>query len=61
MALNAYLTLTDATQGLIAGPDTTAGREDTIEILETKHLVHYPLDAVSGQLTSQKNTNQLPY
>jgi type VI secretion system secreted protein Hcp len=54
MALNAYLTLTGVTQGLIVGPVTKAGREDTIEILETKHLVHYPLDAVSGQLTSQK-------
>jgi type VI secretion system secreted protein Hcp len=54
MALNAYLTLTGATQGKISGPVTIAGKEETIEVVETKHLVHWPLDAVTGQIVSNK-------
>lgn len=54
MALNAYLTLIGETQGQILGSVTKVGHEETIEILETKHLVHYPLDAVTGEITAKK-------
>jgi type VI secretion system secreted protein Hcp len=54
MALNAYLRLTGTTQGQILGPVTLAGKEDTIEVLQAQHLVHRPLDAVTGQPTSNK-------
>ena len=54
MAQIAYLTLTGESQGLIEGECTTAGREGKIEVFETKHFVHYPLDAVSGLPTTSK-------
>lgn len=48
MALNSYLTLTGETQGQIMGSVTRSGKEDTIEIIAVKHMVHWPLDAVTG-------------
>ena len=54
MGLNAYLTLTGATQGQIQGSVTRTGLEGAIEVIETKHLVHWPLDAVSGLPMSSK-------
>lgn len=54
MALSAYLTLTGASQGLIEGSVDKAGFEGKIEVIETKHLVHFPLDAVSGSPTGDR-------
>ena len=54
MALNAYLKLTGATQGEIAGSVTQAGREDSIMVIATAHEIVSPRDAASGLPTGKR-------
>lgn len=54
MSLNAYLRITGATQGVIQGSVTQVGRENTIEVFSTKHLVHFPLDTLTGLPSGSK-------
>jgi type VI secretion system secreted protein Hcp len=59
MALNAYLSLTGQSQGLIEGSVDRATLVGKIEVIETKFLVHYPLDAVSGLQTANKKNKPI--
>ena len=52
-ALNAYMTLTGETQGVIQGSVTEAGREDSILVIGMGHTVILPYDAATGLPTGK--------
>jgi len=54
MALDAYLTLDGTKQGVIKGPCTLPGREDSIVVVETTHELSTPVDSVSGQASGKR-------
>jgi type VI secretion system secreted protein Hcp len=54
MALNAYLKLKGARQGDIKGSVTQKGRENSILIVATDHLILSPRDAATGQATGKR-------
>lgn len=54
MALDAYLTVTGESQGLIKGSVTQAGRRDSMEIYGWNHEVISPRDAASGLPTGKR-------
>ena len=54
MALNAYLRVTGEIQGEIKGSVTTAGREDSMEVIGFSHEVISPRDAASGLPTGKR-------
>ncbi len=58
MALGACLRLTGTKQGVIKGPVTTKGRENSIEVHSYTHVIEMPRDAASG-LPSGKRQHQL--
>lgn len=53
-ALNAYMTVTGATQGMIEGGATQAGREGMIEVVSFGHNVSTPRDPASGLPTGKR-------
>ncbi len=59
MALNAYLRLKGAKQGLIKGSVTIAGREESILVLALDHEVISPRDAASGLPTGNRQHKPL--
>jgi type VI secretion system secreted protein Hcp len=54
MAVNAYLTLKGQQQGLIAGPVTDKGRENSIELLSFSNKIASPRDPASGLATGAR-------
>ncbi len=59
MALNAYLKLKGQKQGDIKGAVTQKGRENTILVVSTDHLIVSPRDAASGQATGKRQHQPL--
>jgi type VI secretion system secreted protein Hcp len=57
MALSAYLRLTGETQGEIKGSVTQRGREDSIEVIGSSHLMSAPRDPASGLPRGKRQHN----
>jgi type VI secretion system secreted protein Hcp len=54
MAVNAYLTLKGQQQGMISGPVTDKGRENSIELLSFSNKITSPRDPASGLATGPR-------
>ena len=54
MALNAYLKLKGAKQGVITGSVTQKGREGKIMVIAVSHEIVSPRDSSSGQATGKR-------
>jgi type VI secretion system secreted protein Hcp len=59
MALNAYLKMKAQKQGDIKGSVTQKGRENTILVMATDHLIASPRDAASGLPTGKRQHQPL--
>jgi len=54
MAVNAYLTLKGQKQGMIAGPVTDKGRENSMELLSFSNKIASAIDPASGLATGPR-------